>query len=128
MSVPFVVVDREVAMMPDDLGETGIRLYELLTTGREFDPGAEVLIVNAARVADRLDELTQEIGGRLTVINDRGDEVANPLITEHRQQLAVFRAVCTTLGVGKMSSPKPAGKSLKDQLAEKRAERDARGA
>lgn len=115
-------------MVPDDLGESGTRLWAMLTTGREYDPGAEVLIANAARIADRLDELTAEIGGRLTVTNDKGDECANPLITEHRQQLAVFRAVCTTLGVGKMSAPRPAGKSLQDQLADKRAEREARGA
>lgn len=115
-------------MVPDGLGETGTRLWERLTTGRDYDPGAEVLITNAARVADRLDELTEQIGGRLTVINDKGDELANPLITEHRQQLAVLRMVLTTLGVGKLSMPKAAGKSLTDQLAERRAERDARGA
>lgn len=115
-------------MVPDGLGDSGARMWGGLAEGRALDPAAESLVLNACRVADRLDELTEEIGGRLTVTNDRGDEVANPLITEHRQQLAVLRQVLTTLGVGKLPMSKPAGKSLKDQLAERRAEREARSA
>lgn len=115
-------------MVPDGLGDSGRRLWDGLTAGRELDPATEALILNAARVADRLDELTAEIGGVLTVMNERGDEIANPLITEHRAQLGVLRMVLTTLGVGKLPAPKAVGKSLKDQLAERRAERDARGA
>jgi len=113
-------------MTPDGLGESGIRLWDGLMKGRTVDAATESLVLNAARVADRLDELTEQIGGVMTVTNDRGDEVANPLITEHRQQLQVLRAVLSTLGVGKLPAAASTGKSLQEQLAEARAERQKR--
>lgn len=115
-------------MVPDGLGEGGRRLWAGLTDGRVIDAAAESLVLNACRIADRLDELTEAIGGVLTVTNDRGDEVANPLITEHRQQLQVLRAVLASLGVGRLPAGTTRGKSLQEQLAEARQKRNSRSA
>lgn len=114
--------------VPEGLGEGGSALWRGLADGRTFDAPTATLVLNACRVADRLDELTAAIGGELTVINDRGDEVANPLITEHRQQLAVLRQVLTTLGVGKLAAVGNGRPNIVDVLAAKRREREEKAA
>lgn len=109
--------------VPGGLSEGGTALWEGLIKGRTFDAPTAALVLNACRVADRLDELTAEINGDLTVMNDKGDVAANPLITEHRQQLMVLRQVLTTLGLGKLGAVTTKNMGLADQLAAKRAER-----
>ena len=111
--------------VPDGLGDTGTELWEGVTSGRTLDAPHKVLLLNACRIADRLDELTLEIGGRLLSENQRGDEVINPLVSEHRQQYSALAAVLGKLGVGELPKAKQAGKSSRDQLAAKRAARAA---
>lgn len=114
--------------VPDGLGSGGSALWSGLAAGRKFDAPTAALVLNACRVADRLDELTAEIGGQLTVENDKGDIVANPLITEHRQQLSVLRQVLTTLGVGKLGAAAGGKQNIVDVLAEKRRQREEQAA
>ena len=60
----------------------------------------------------------------LTTVNARGDVVANPLLVEHRQQLATMRQVLQSLGIEKLLEVVKES-SFKDQLAEARKAREA---
>ncbi|WP_241177760.1 hypothetical protein [Mycolicibacterium nivoides] len=86
-----------------------------------------MLLVNACRIADRLDQLDTEIGGRLLSYNQRGDEVINPLISEHRQQYTALANILGKMGLGELPKPK-VGESKWDELAKRRAERAAKAA
>lgn len=89
---------------PADLGISGSEVWNHLLADRSLDAVHLALVHNCCRIVDRLDELSEEIGGRLVVTNDMGDEVANPLLTEHRQQFLALRQVLKDLGL--MELPK----------------------
>ena len=110
---------------PDELHERGQSLWLEIATGRDMDGASGVLLLNACRIADRLDELTEEIGGRLTVTNDKGDEVASPLLTEHRQQLMTLNQILKTLGVGKLPERAAKEASFLDDLQRRRRDRQS---
>src|SRR5699024_7507635 len=97
-----------VAALPRSAGlsERGKRLWADLTKGRELDAAQSALLLNMCRLADRLDDLSGAVGDELTVVNDKGDTVANPILTEHRQQLLAFLQVAKTLGVEKLPAVK----------------------
>lgn len=109
-------------LVPAGLGVTGRELWLGVSAGRELDVSSRVLLVNACRVADRLDDLDREIGGRLLSENHRGDEVINPLISEHRQQYATLAGILQKMGLGELPAP-VSGPSMWDELAKRRAAR-----
>lgn len=110
--------------VPPGLGLAGIDLWISVVSGRKLDAAGKVLLVNACRIADRLDALDSEIDGRLISYNQRGDEVINPLISEHRQQYTVLANILSKMGLGEL--PRVAsGDSKWDELAKRRAEREA---
>ncbi|QFG14241.1 terminase small subunit [Mycobacterium phage Tourach] len=113
--------------VPAGLMEAGETLWTSITANRELDAASRVLLLNACRIADRLDQLDDEIGGRLLSYNQRGDEVINPLISEHRQQYTALANILGKMGLGELPKPK-AGESKWDELAKKRAERAAKAA
>lgn len=107
---------------PAGLGPSGLELWTSITKERTLDAASKVMLVNACRIADRLDDLDREIDGRLISYNQRGDEVINPLISEHRQQFSSLATILGKLGLGEL--PKPSsGPSRRDDLAKKRQER-----
>mgnify|MGYP000331825000 CR=1 FL=1 len=111
--------------VPDGLGDTGRELWLGVSGDRKLSAPARVLLLNACRIADRCDELANDIGRRLTTENDRGDEVINPLISEHRQQYATLASILGKMGLAELPAAR-SGPSVMDQLAAKRAEREAK--
>jgi hypothetical protein len=52
-----------------------------------LDPHEELLLIQAVRTADLLDDLAEALdGAELTVMNRWGEPVMNPMITEQRAQ------------------------------------------
>lgn len=111
--------------VPAGLSESGEDLWRGVTGDRKLSAPARVLLLNACRIADRCDELVNEIGFRLTMENDRGDTVINPLISEHRQQYATLASILGKMGLAELPAVR-SGPSVMDQLAAKRAEREAK--
>ena len=109
----------------DGLGPSGQALFDALVSGREVSAAHRALVVNAARLADKCDELSEAVGGRLTTVNSQGTETINPLISELRMATAALAQVLGKLGVGELPKIASGGKSIRDQLAERRAQRDA---
>ncbi len=73
-------------------------LWESVTDKYELTVAEELLPTEAARVADRLDAIAAEAAtAPLTVRNARGDQVANPLLTEARQQSIVLSRLIPSL-------------------------------
>jgi hypothetical protein len=108
------------------LGKAGSKLWGAVAGGRELSAAHRALLLNACRIADRLDEIDEEIPrAGLTVVNHQGTECVNPLIPEQRQQLSQLSAVLTRMGFKEL--PKDAPKrTVKDQMAEQRAKRAQR--
>ncbi|AGT12610.1 hypothetical protein PBI_WHIRLWIND_3 [Mycobacterium phage Whirlwind] len=111
--------------VPPGLNLAGIDLWLAIAEERELDAPAKVLLLNACRIADRLDQLDKEIDGRLLSYNQRGDEVINPLISEHRQQYTTLANILSKMGLGELPKAKQED-SRWDELAKKRAERAAK--
>ncbi|MFF9625385.1 hypothetical protein [Streptomyces griseosporeus] len=87
-----------VTPVPDGLDESGTRLWESVADGFELDVHEQLLLLQACRTADLLDRLSGEAArGRLTVRNAKGEEVTNPVITEHRQQSIVLARLLAAL-------------------------------
>lgn len=111
--------------VPEGLLKSGSELWVSVTSDRELDAASRLMLLNACRIVDRLDALDSEIGGRLISYNQRGDEVINPLISEHRQQYATLAGILSKMGLGELPKPKAAD-SRWDELAKKRAQRAAK--
>lgn len=112
-------------MIPDGLGPSGLDIFKALTDGRDVTPGHLVLITNAARLADKADELSAAVNGRLTTVNSQGTETINPVVSEFRMVSAALAQLLQRLGVGELPRVRSAEKSIRDQLSERRARREA---
>lgn len=112
--------------VPAGLAETGTQLWEDVTAGRKLSAPHATLLLNICRIADRLDDLVDEIDGRLTTTNEQGTENINPLISEHRQQLATMSMLMQRLGIGELPKGNAGAKTLRDQIAEQRKKREAK--
>lgn len=111
--------------MPADLGVSGREMFESLVAGRDVSAAHRALIVNACRLADKADELSDAVEGRLITVNAQGTETINPLISELRMITSALGQVLAKLGVGELPKVRGGEKSIRDQLAERRAKRDA---
>lgn len=109
----------------DELGLSGRELFDALVDGREVSPAHRVLALNAGRLADKADELSEAVGGRLTTVNSQGTETINPLISELRMVTGALAQVLAKLGVGELPKIRSGEKTIRDQLAERRAQREA---
>ncbi|QGH75741.1 terminase small subunit [Gordonia phage Syleon] len=106
----------------------GKALWDGVKLIRRVDSAFEPLLLNACRIADRLDELNDALElAPLTVTNAKGDEVANPLMTEHRQQLLALRQVLHSLGIRELDIEVPQEKSLAEVLAEAKEQMKSKG-
>lgn len=108
----------------DGLGSSGRALFDALVGGREVSAAHRVLVLNAARLADKCDELSEGVSS-LTVVNSLGTESVHPLISELRMVTSALSQILAKLGVSELPKVCDGGKSIRDQLAERRAARDA---
>jgi hypothetical protein len=93
------------------------------------------MLVEAARIADRLDDIDAIISGegvlallRFRLVDDEGrvaEVKFDNVMSEARQQAMAFRAILAQLGAEKFEAGAKAGGSILDQLAERRAARQA---
>lgn len=112
--------------VPKDLDQSGNELWCGVSAGRTLTAAHLALLHNICRIADRCDALIAELGPNLTTTNHRGDTVINPLIAEHRQQLATMNQLLSRMGLVDLPKGKSTTKaSVKDQLAAKREARRA---
>lgn len=87
-----------VAVTPDGLDVSGERLWESVASEYDLDVHEQLLLLQACRTADLLDRLSlQASRAPLTVENAKGDKVANPLLTEQRQQSLVLARLLASL-------------------------------
>lgn len=83
---------------PKDLAATGRRLWLAVQADLELDPHEELLLLQACRCADRLEDIaTRLVRAPLTTTNARGDEVPNPLLVEQRMQGAALARLFASL-------------------------------
>ncbi|SEI44935.1 hypothetical protein SAMN04487917_101352 [Arthrobacter sp. yr096] len=112
--------------LPAGLGERGLSLWEAMS-GK--DVARNALVLEAARIADRLDELDNIIQGKgvlnlmqfrlhLNEIDEDGDRNINvevkfaaPL-AEARQQATALAAILSKLAPAESAAAKPAGKPM----------------
>lgn len=87
-----------VAVTPDGLDESGVRLWESVAGDYELDVHEQLVLLSACRTVDLLDRLSAQASrSPLTVRNAKGEEVTNPVITEHRQQSIVLARLLASL-------------------------------
>lgn len=128
--------------VPAGLGERGSALWQAMATR---DVPRNALVLEAARTADRLDELDNIIQGKGVLnlmqfrvldreIDDDGSvninvEVKfNAVMAEARQQATAFGTILTKLGLegAAATAPVEAPKTGKDMLEQRRRERATR--
>lgn len=84
--------------IPAGLGLSGVRLWESVADGFDLDVHEQLLLLQACRTADLLDRLSEQASSSpLTTRNAKGDEVTNPVVTEHRQQSLVLARLLASL-------------------------------
>jgi hypothetical protein len=92
---------------PQGLGSSGKSIWLAMTELAELEPWEIVMLMEACRVADRLDALSEALAGAtLTVTNRHGDEVASPYLVESRQQAAIYTRLIASLRVPDTSTGK----------------------
>lgn len=80
------------------LGPSGRELWNSITAEADLEVHEKILLLEACRVTDRLQALDEDLADApLTVTNNKGDEVANPLLTESRQQQATLTRLIASL-------------------------------
>jgi hypothetical protein len=73
-------------------------LWSSVVEEYDIEEHERLLLLEACRIADRLDRLAEESAGEpLTTENFKGDEVANPKLVEARQQGIVFARLLASL-------------------------------
>lgn len=119
--------------VPADLKGAGDALWCGVVAGRTLNAANLVLLHNACRIADRLDDIAAELVDSpltVTLLDRRGEpvnEVAQPLLGEHRQQLATLNTILARMGFGELAPAsdgrKPWMQVVADEVAKKRAEK-----
>lgn len=103
------------------LGATGRRLWRAVVADYELDVHEEILLLQACRTCDRLDELATEAANNdITVINTKGDRIAHPAIVESRQQSIVLSRLLASLRL-------PSGETSDGQLVRPQRRGASRG-
>lgn len=83
---------------PEGLKESGRGLWASIVEEYELDVHERLLLLQACRCADRLDELADEaLASPATVLNTKGDRVSHPAIVESRQQSLVLSRLIASL-------------------------------
>jgi len=83
---------------PPGLEASGNRLWRAVVADYELEAWEEILLLEACRCADRLDQLAKDSAeGPLVVTNHRGDRVSHPSLVEARQQQIVLSRLLASL-------------------------------
>lgn len=83
---------------PSGMKNSGKKLWVAITSDYELEEHELLILKEACRTADRLDELDKDMENEpLTVVNSKGDETANPRIVEQRQQSLTFARLVASL-------------------------------
>ncbi len=118
---------------------TSARLREHLAAAAVADPAVEVLVVEACRIADRLDQIDAIVTGKAEWIQlmhfrlGNGEEQKvfvslDGVLSEARQQVTALKGVLAQLGVGKaVLAPVDDAEKAGDPVDEIAARRAARG-
>lgn len=129
-------VTRDGVTAPAGLGPRGRRLWHELATVTT-PPGQRVLMEEACRIADRLEQLDRVLRGDVAtwveIVHGEVETavVVNDVLKEARRQAVALRQLVAEIrqsGVGKQMSGQQQGGSLRDQLAARRAARLANAA
>ena len=105
------------------LGESGQALWDAVHSSRQVGPEHKSMLLNACRIADRLDAIAEDLAESpltKTLYDKRGDainEVANPLLSEHRMQLGALNSVLKQLGIERLSEAQDSGLTFAEKLA-----------
>jgi hypothetical protein len=112
----------KVPKAPVGLAVPGQKLWRSATNVYDLETYEESLLLQAARCCDVLDKLAAEAArGPVTVTNYKGDAVANPALTEGRQQAIVLSRLIASLRL-------PSGEEYGDARPQRRgASRGAYG-
>lgn len=103
---------------PEGLRAAGRRLWSGIDGSRVIDDTNYAQVLNACRIADRLDDIALELSlSPLTCENAKGDIVAQPLIVEHRMQAATLKQILAGLGFTNMQAAKRDKMSLQEKIA-----------
>ena len=98
---------------PSGMKASGKKLWVAITSDFDLEQHELLILKEACRTADRLDELDREMENEpLTVVNSKGDETANPRIIEQRQQALTFTRLIASLKL-----PNEAGQVPQDRGA-----------
>jgi hypothetical protein len=83
---------------PQELAAGGKALWDSVQGRYELEPWETGLLLEACRTQDRLDAIAAAmVGAPLTLVNQRGDVITNPLVTESRQQAGSLAKLLATL-------------------------------
>jgi hypothetical protein len=125
-------VDESAEVREVELGPTGARLWRELTAAGEPDPLQRVLLLEACRIADRLETLDRQLHGHdwLRFRHDEsGAEVTvhvDRVLAEAREQATALRGIVADLAKTLAKAPKnPKGGGVLADLASRRAARGA---
>ncbi|SDP60901.1 hypothetical protein SAMN04487905_10633 [Actinopolyspora xinjiangensis] len=110
------------------MGASGARLWREMTEDGSLPPMAMVLLLEACRIADRLDQLDRQLQGEAWLEFQQDEEsgsvvvVMDKALAEARQQATAFKQIVAEL----RQASGGRGKSKASQ-GEKRSERGANG-
>jgi hypothetical protein len=106
---------------PKGLGPEGLALWSAVTADYELDQHELALLAAACRTADRLQDLADALtDAPLTVQNNRGDLIVQPLLVEQRQQSLVLARLLASLRL-------PSGETAEGDLVRPQRRGAARG-
>lgn len=120
-------------VIPDGLAERGTALWLDVLAERDLDAAGRVLLAEACRMADRLEQMDRLLRGDIStwaVISDeygaggkrRVTVVLDDALGEARQQAATYRQIVATLKLG-TAAEKATERGSLDQLGARRAAR-----
>lgn len=110
-----------------ELTERGQAIYDALLRNRKVGVEHRTMALNAARMSDTLDAINAELEHwpGLTVVNSQGTTTINPLVSEARMLTSALSQILTKMGVAELPDVEAQETSKVDELAKRRAERQA---
>jgi len=92
------VTTSRIPRPPAGLKAAGKRLWRSVLEGWDVEPWEEMLLLQACRCADRLDELAAIASTATAVVtNAKGDPAPHPAIVESRQQSIVLTRLLASM-------------------------------
>jgi hypothetical protein len=118
---------------PATLGPRGLALWTAITAKRDLDAAGAILVEEACRIADRLEQLDELLRGEIAVWAQITDDYAggkrttrvvlDDALGEARQQQNALRQILATLKLGSAEEKATGEVSLVDQLTARRTRR-----